>query len=85
MDKPQFDEAAAKAQALALASVQLNTLCSADYETMRIQRILSHSKRAEGLDTALLRQIAAAILIWPSGAVSVKLKNGQMLERSESP
>ncbi len=85
MDKPEFDEAAAKAQALTLASAQLNALGSADYETMRIQDILAHTRRADGLDTALLRQIAAAILIRPSGAVSIKLKNRQMLERSESP
>ena len=28
----------------------------------------------------LLRQIAAAVLIHPSGAVSLKLRNGQTLE-----
>ena len=36
MDKPEFDEDAAKAAALALASAKFNALGSQDYETMRI-------------------------------------------------
>lgn len=84
MDAPEFDEGAAKAAALALAAAQLDALGSADYEAMRIQYILARSEQADGLDVELLRQITAAVLIHPSGAVSLELKNGQTTGRSDS-
>ena len=84
MDKPEFNETAAKSAALALASTQFNALDSSDYETMRIQYILGRSEPCDGLDTILLRQIASAILIHPTGAVSLQLKNNQTVERSDS-
>ena len=51
---------------------------------MRIQYILARSEQADGLDVELLRQITAAVLIHPSGAVSLELKNGQTTGRSDS-
>ena len=84
MDKPEFDEGAAKSAALALASAQFNALDSSDYETMRIQYMLARSEPQDGLDTDLLRQIVSAILIHPNGAVSLRLKNNQIVERSDS-
>ena len=50
---------------------------------MRIQYILARMEQNGGLDTALLRQITSAILIFPTGEVSLKLKNGQILKRSD--
>ena len=79
------DEGAAKSAALALASVQFDALGSEDYETMRLQYILKQSEPCDGLDTGLLRQVASAILILPSNAVSLQLKNNQITERSDSP
>ena len=84
LDKPEFDEAAATTRALALAAAKLDTLDSQDYETMRIRYILTHAKLHDGLDVGLLRQITAAILIYPSGAVGIKLRNGQNVERLEA-
>lgn len=84
MDKPKFDEGAAKSATLALASAQFNALDSSDYETMRIQYILGQSKPCDGLDTDLLRQVVSAILILPNGVVSLQLKNSQIMERSDS-
>lgn len=49
---------------------------------MRLRHLLDGVEPGEGLDTALLRQVTAAVLIHPSGAVSLKLKNGQTLEAS---
>ena len=80
LERAEFDEAAAKAQAIALASARFDALGSGDYETMRLRHLLGGAEPGEGLDTALLRQVAAAILIHPSGAVGLKLKNGQTLE-----
>ena len=79
LERPEFDEAAAKAQAIALASARFNALGAGDYETMRLRYLLGGAEPCGGLDAALLRQVAAAVLIHPSGAVSLKLKNGQMI------
>ena len=84
LDKPEFDESAATTKAIALAAAKFNTLGSSDYETMRLQYILKNSKPQDRLDTGLLRQIASDILIYPNGAVSLKLKNNQIILRSDS-
>lgn len=83
MDKPVFDEDTAKAAALALASARFDALGSEDYEAMQMRHTLDHAEQTDGLDTELLRQIAKAILIYPSGAVSLQLKNGQIVKGSE--
>lgn len=79
LEQTEFDEAAAKAQAIALASARFDALGSGDYEAMRLRYLLGGAKPCDGLDSELLRQTAAAVLIHPSGAVSLKLKNGQMI------
>ena len=79
LDKPEFNESIATAKALVLAAARLNAIGSGDYETMRLQYILTNSRPQDGLDTGLLRQIASAILISPNGAVSLKLKNSQIV------
>lgn len=84
LGKPEFDEAAATAKALALATAKFDALGSEDYETMRIRYLLANAGQHDGLDVDLLRQITAAILIHPSGAVGLRLKNGQTMERSDS-
>ena len=84
MDKPEFDESAATAMALSRAAARFNALGSEDYETMRIRYILASAEQHDGLDIVLLRQITSAILIYPTGAVSLKLKNSQIVERSDS-
>lgn len=84
LDKPEFDEAAATAKALALAAAKFDALGSQDYETMRIRYILTHAKQHDGLDVGLLRQITSAILIYPSAAVDIRLRNGHNVERLEA-
>lgn len=79
LERTEFDEATAKAQAITLASARFDALGSEDYETMRLRYLLGHAKPCDGLDSELLRQTAAAVLIHPSGAVSLKLKNGQTI------
>lgn len=78
-----FDETTARAKAISLAAARFDSLGSEDYETMRIQYILARAEQSGGLDTALLRQITSAILIFPTGEVSLELKNGQILKRSD--
>ena len=79
----EFDESAARAKAISLAAARFDVLGSEDYDTMRIQYILARTEQNGGLDAALLRQITTAILIFPTGEVSLKLKNGQILKRSD--
>ena len=83
LENGEFDEATARAKAISLAAARFNALGSEDYETMRIQYILAKTEQNGGLDTALLRQIASAILIHPTGEISLKLKNGQIMKRSD--
>lgn len=84
LDYEEFDEEKAKDLALALATARFEAIGSEDYETMRIHNILSQTKAMVELDVELLRQITTAVLIHPDGAVSLKLKNGQIIERSHS-
>ena len=44
----------------------------------RIRRLLE-GKRQTDLTPTLIRQITAKILLGPTGAIAVKLKNGQIL------
>lgn len=83
LENEEFDESAARAKAVSLAAARFNALGSENYETMRIQYILAKTEQNGGLDTALLRQIASAILIHPTGEISLKLKNGQIMKRSD--
>lgn len=80
LERTEFDETAAKGQAIALASARFDALGSGDYETMRLRHLLGSTKPCDSLDSELLRQIAAAVLLHPSGAVSLELRNGQTLE-----
>jgi hypothetical protein len=83
MDTPNFSESATKTAALSLAAARFDALGSEDYESMRIQYILARAEQNGKLNTMLLRQITSAILIHPDGTVSLKLKNGQIIERSD--
>lgn len=81
LNTPDFQEDEAKAMALALAAARFDALGSEDYETMRIRHLLAETGLGEELNIELLRQITAAILIHPDGGVSLKLKNGQIIEK----
>ena len=64
--------------ALALAAAQLTDIGPERYESVRIRRLLE-GKRQTDLTPTLIRQITAKILLGPTGAIAVKLKNGQIL------
>ena len=80
MDRQPMEEEKAKMTAYTLAAVRLNTIGSEDYETMRIREIL----RSEMPPHDLLKSIASAVLIHPDGSAGLKLKNGQIIERSKT-
>ena len=81
LDEAEFDEKAAKDRAMALASARFNALGSEDYETMRLKYILSSREQDGEFDAGLFFDIVSAILIYPSGAISLKLKNGKIIEK----
>ena len=82
LNRNDLDEAIAKQKAIDLAIAQFDAIRSVDYETMRLKYMLSNKEQDGDLDAGLLFDITSAILIYPSGAVSLKLKNGQIIERS---
>ena len=81
LDEAEFNETAAKDRAMALASARFDALGSEDYETMRLKYILSNREQDGEFDTGLFFDIVSAILIYPSGAISLKLKNGKIVEK----
>ncbi len=81
LNRSELDEATAKQKAIALAAAQFNALSSADYETMRLKYMLSNKEQDGESDTGLLFDITSAILIHPSGAISLKLNSGQIITR----
>ena len=64
--------------ALALAAAQLADIGPERYESARIRRLLERKCQTD-LTPTLIRQITAKILLGPTGAIAVKLKNGQIL------
>ena len=80
LNTPSFDEALARQMALDLAAARLDALGNREYEVLRIRHILETAGGANITSLTLLRQIAEAVLIHPDGGVSLKLKNGQVIE-----
>lgn len=81
LNSSELDEISAKNKAIRLAASQFDALGSEDYETMRLQYMLSSREQDGELDAGLLFDVTSAILIHPSGAISLKLKNGQITTR----
>ena len=81
LDEDKFDEKAAMSAAMKLAAMRYDCIGSADYETERIRYMLQNAEPAAEMDVDLLRSISSAILIHSDGMVSVRLSNGQVLER----
>ena len=71
-------EQRAEGLALALAAAQLADIGSERYESIRIRRLLE-GKCQTDLTPTLIRQITAKILLGPTGAIAVQLKNGQTI------
>lgn len=79
MSRQPVEEETAKSTAYALAAARLNAIGSEDYETLRIKEVLTSEIPLHDL----LKSIASAVLIRPDGAVGLRLKNGQIIERSK--
>ena len=71
-------EQRAEGLALALAAAQLADIGPERYESIRIRSLLE-GKCQTDLTPTLIRQITAKILLGPTGAIAVQLKNGQII------
>lgn len=79
LNREDFDEQDAEQLAMDLAAARFAAISSERYETCRINYELAHSDKTSGINIALLKSIASAILIHPDGCVSIRLKNGQLI------
>lgn len=80
LSKPGQDEARAKELALALAEAQLADIDSKRYETIRICSLLK-KQGEQPLETDQIRMIVKTVYLHPDRSLSLKLKNGQAIER----
>jgi hypothetical protein len=78
------DEVQAKQLALDLAAARLEALDSLDYETERLRRIFAAAKPMETLDAELLKAAVSAAQI-QGDAVSIRLKNDQIIRKKDEP
>ena len=79
LNREDFDEQDAEQLAMDLAAARFAAISSERYETCRINYELAHSDKTSGINIALLKSIASAILIHPDGCVNIRLKNGQLI------
>lgn len=84
MEQETIDEDAAQKLALAIAAAQYSAIDPNQYETVRIRKILSEHKIMTELDAELLQSSVSDILYCGDGTVSIRLKNHQLIERSET-
>jgi len=74
-----IDENAARHLIMALAAEQYNQLGGAEYETERINRLLSKAEHMSELDADLLRAVVSEVKTDSNGVINIRLKNGQIL------
>lgn len=79
LSKPGQDEARAKELAMALAEAQLADIDSKQYETLRIWSLLK-KQGEQPMEADQIRMIVETVYLHPDGSLSLKLKNGQIIE-----
>ena len=84
MEQQPMDEDAAQKLILAIAAVQYSAIDPNQYETVRLRRLFSKHELMTELDAELLQSSVSAILCYRDGTMDIRLKNHQMIERSET-
>lgn len=84
MDQQPIDEDAAQKLILAIAAAQYSAIDSNQYETIRLRKMLSKQERMTELDAELLQSSVSAILCYRDGTMDIRLKNHQIIGRSET-
>lgn len=83
MEQEQFDEDHARRLVMQLAQARMEAIGAEEHEAMRIRRLLLSSNKNGESTMELFPKITSAILIPISGEISLLLKNGQTIGRSD--
>ena len=81
MEKQPIDEEAAQNLIRQIAATQYAAIPDGEYETLRLRRVFSQAEPMEKLDAALLKNAVSHIQPAYGGIASLRLKNGQRIER----
>ena len=84
LDNQPVDESKARPLIFRLASAQYQGIGNEEYETERLRDIFTRMAPISELDAGLLKETVAGIRENPNGTIQITLKNGQILERSET-
>ena len=82
LEQQAIDENNAKALILRLAAEQYDTLGNEEYETNRLRRLFSAFECVAELNADLLKSTVSEVLVTRQN-VKLRLKNGQVIERSD--
>jgi hypothetical protein len=85
LEQQPIDENAARELIFAIAVAQYDAIGSEEYETQRLRRVFTSASPMTELDANLLRSTVSAIQVNSNGEISVRLKNGQIVERRKTP
>ena len=69
---------------LAIAAAQYSAIEPNQYETIRLRRLFSRHELMAELDDELLQSSVSAILCYKDGTIDIRLKNHQIIGRSET-
>lgn len=79
-----IDEDAAQKLIFSIAATQYSAIGSGEYETAHLQRVFSQCHPMTELDAEILRSTVSAIQIYSDGSLDIRLKNNQIIGRSET-
>ena len=84
LERQPINEDNARALLLQLAAEQYDTIGNAEYETVRLRRLLTGRKPMTEPDAELLQSAVSKVRV-TNKCVTVTLKNGQAIERRDQP
>jgi len=79
------DEEQAEKAIFDLAAARYEAIGSEEYETQRLQQLFQKHEPMIELDAELIRQAVRAVTVDGNGAVTIKLKNDQIIGRENTP
>ncbi len=82
---PVVDEEQAEKAVFDLAAARYQAIGSEEYETQRLQKVFQGQGPMTELDAELIRQTIRTVTVDGNGAVTIKLKNDQIIGRENIP
>lgn len=84
IEHPPIDEDAAQKLILAIAAAQYSAINLNQYETIRLRKLISTHELMAELGAELLQSSVSAIHVYSDGSMDIRLRNGQIIGRSET-